>query len=322
MNRTSPFQRVAALTVLAVLACGWLQTAEAQMVGGPQPDPKVFKVYHLRYVSPRSAEAALRGLMEEYESSSIRIAAGSNETLVISATRDEYKKIEEVLKLIDVAPAPEPETQIKVFSLLHAEPTSAVKLLATLLPQNTRIAVDERTRSLVASGSRNALAIAEAVLTKLDVEAVGERPKSSANYEVRVLWLANDNKGKPPADDLKDVVAEIARLGVKDPRQIGQIIVRTSAGNPFQLSSLPYFAGQPNKLTVSGGVFLEKNEGGVMLEIAIKAQKLPEPTLSDITTRIVLPEKQYVVLATSPIGDVTSVFVVQVTSQPRVKPAR
>jgi hypothetical protein len=305
------------LAIVALLACGWLRTAAAQV--GPPPEPNVFKACRLRYANPAVAASSLYALMDDAEKTSVRMTAGSNETLLVYAPPEAYKKLDEMLKAIDVAPAAELETQIKIFTLVHAEPASAAHLLATLLPRSAHIAiaVDERTRSLVASGSRDALAIAEAVLTRLDVEASRERPKFTANYEVRVLWLANDDKGKPPAAELKDVVAELARLGVKDPRQVGQIVVRASAGNRFSLSSLAYYAGQPNKLTVSG-VLLEKNEGGVMLDIAIKAQKLPEPILSDITTRIVLPEKQYVVLATAPIGDVTSVFVVQVTSQPKV----
>jgi len=323
MNRRTLTYPIAALAVAAVLVCGWLQTAAAQNVSERPSPPEDFKIFRLRYVNTAIASSALYGLMGADERASMRMAPCSNGTLLISAPPEAYKKIDEVLKAIDVAPAAEPESQIKIFRLVNAEPASAAHLLATLLPKNSHIsfAVDDRTRSLVASGSRDSLAVAEAVLTKLDERANLERPKSSVSYEVRILWLVNDKKGAPPADDLKDVVAELSRLGVKDVRQVGQMVVQTSLGQSFDLSSVPDFAGQPAKLTASGRLS-ERSEGSVEMRVSIRAAAMPwgpsgqqQQVLSELSTRIVLPQKQYVVLATAPVGKITSVFVVQVTGR-------
>ena len=330
MNRTLLSHRVAVLAVVAILACGWLQTAAAQSPprGPGNPPEPVLRAYRLRYVNPTFASSALQTLMNRWELNSVKMTAGLDGTLLMYAPPEAYKKISEVLKVIDVAPTREPETQIKVFTLVHADPMSAAQVLATLMPKGTHLAVDERTRSLVASGPRDALAIAEAVLTRLDVEANREHPKPAANFEVRILWLANDGKGGPPANDLKEVVAELARLGVKDPRQLGQMVVQTSLGQSFELSSLPDFAGGPAKLTASGRL-LEQSEGSVAMQVAIRAAGMSwgrggeqQHVLSDLSTRIVMPQKQFVVLATAPVGKTTSVFVVQVTGQPGVAPAR
>ena len=159
-------------------------------------------------------------------------------------------------------------------------------------------------------------------MRRLDEEATAGRPKPSANYEVRILWLANDNKGAPPADDLKDVVAELSRLGVKDVRQVGQMVVQTCSGGGFQISSQPDFVGQPDRLTAEGKL-LEQSDGSLELHVSIKARKCDaqqeQQNLAYVDTRIVVPQKQYVVLATAPVANMTSVFVVQVTGRPKVE---
>jgi hypothetical protein len=130
------------------------------------------------------------------------------------------------------------------------------------------------------------------------------------------LWLANDGSGAPPADDLKDVVTELSRMGVKDLRQVGQMVVQSSSGQPFHLSSLPDFAGQPTRVTASG-ILSEPNDGAVGMEVRIEATGATQK-LSEVSTRITVPQKQYVVLATAPVGKITSVFVVQVTERTKV----
>jgi len=259
------------------------------------------------------------------ERASMRMAPCSNGTLLISAPPEAYKKIDEVLKAIDVAPAAEPESQIKIFRLVNAEPASAAHLLATLLPKNSHIsfAVDDRTRSLVASGSRDSLAVAEAVLTKLDERANLERPKSSVSYEVRILWLVNDKKGAPPADDLKDVVAEfVAAWGSKTFAKSVKMVVQTSLGQSFDLSSCPGLCG-PARQTHRFGETLGAERGicgnaGFHQEpqrchgglVASSSKSSPNSRRGSSCRK-----KQYVVLATAPVGKITSVFVVQVTGR-------
>jgi hypothetical protein len=326
MNRRSLPRRVAMLTVAAAVACGCVRMADAQNMAQSPPESKEFRVYRLRYADPSLVTSALQELMRDDKPTSIRMMAGVDGTLLLFAPPELYKKIDEVIKAIDIAPPPRDSArieQIKVFTLMNTEPVSAAKVLATLLPKSTRVAIDERTRSLVVSGPRESMEIAAAVLERLDVGAKVERRKPSANYEVRVLWLANVDKGSSPADDLKDVVAELSRLGVKDPRQVGQMVIRTGPGGSFDLSSVPEFAGYPAHLSASGRL-LEESEGGLVMQVAIRAtagspQQMPgspQQRLYEISTRIVLPQKQYVVLAIAPVKEVTSAFVVQVTSRP------
>ncbi len=340
MNRRTLAYPVATLAVVGVLTVGWLRVSVAAEEKSPHPKPAAAEsavdkapkfrqpdgeslviVYRLHYADPKTAHAVLTTILAGEKGLRLVVDPKSN-GLIVFGSRETHAKVENVLKNLDVpTPAVEPETQIKIFTLVYAEPGQAAHLLATLLPKNAHVAlaVDERTRSLVASGSRDALAIAEAVLTRLNVEASRERPKPSANYEVRILWLANDGHGAAPADDLKEVIAELSRTGIRELRQIGQIAVRTNLGSSFHVSGLPSFGDHDHEADFSAsGILVEQGDGTLTLQIAVKAGVGAPLPLSDISTTITLalPQKQYVVLASVPAQGIDSVFAVQVTSQP------
>jgi hypothetical protein len=274
-------------------------------------------VYRLRYISAQAAQSVLQSLWMD---DSVRFNSDRSNGLVVFAPREAHEKVQDLLKKLDVRPPEEPEKQTKMFTLVYADPASTARSLLSILPKGTQIAVDERTGCVIVSGPQQAVAEATAVLKKLDEQRMKERMKPPASYEVRVVWLANDSRGEQPADDLKDVVAELVRLGIKDVRQIGQMVVQTSTGASFNLSSLPNFAGEPAGLTASG-MLLEENDGAVMMKVSIHAMregKQQRGLLSNIDTRVVLPQKQYVVLATAPVGNITSTFVVQVVGRVKV----
>ena len=138
-----------------------------------------------------------------------------------------------------------------------------------------------------------------------------------------MVWLAGgltaENRGEPPTEDLKDVVTELSRLGIKDPCQVGQMVVRTTAGRSlggsFNVKSSPRFGDQIADFSASG-ILSERPDGGLVMEIRISTRKESSPqerNLNEVDTQIVLPQKQYIVLATAPVGNQTSAFVVQVT---------
>jgi len=240
--------------------------------------------------------------------------------LIVLGSPEAQQKIADLLKKLDNVPPPM-EEQIKGFALVHADPASAATILKSMGPRNIRVATDERTRQVFAAGSMEDLNVAEALMMKLDE---GSPVHIIARYEVRVIWLAGgltgESKGEPPADDLKDVVAELSRLGIKDPRQVGQMVVQTTIGGShqgkFAVKSSPRFGDQMADFNAAGLLSENPHSAGLWMQIRLQTSKEPSPpgqNLSQIETQIVLPEKQYVVLATAPTGNQTSAFVVQVT---------
>jgi type II secretory pathway component GspD/PulD (secretin) len=240
------------------------------------------------------------------------------------ATLEIHDQVIELLRGLDV-PFAEKDTvaQVKVFSLKYADPGKVAKTLSAIVPDNARFAVDDRTRSIIATGGAESLKMAVALLFQLDRETTEEHPQPSANYEMRIAWLVDDDKAIPPTDDLKDVVAELSRLGIKA-RQIGKMSVQTSESN-FHIKSSPTFQEQTAHFTASG-TLARQQDGNLSLQIAINTEVgLPgQPQgLNEFSTQIIVPQnRQYVVLATAPVGNITSVFVVQVTATPKREESR
>jgi hypothetical protein len=197
-----------------------------------------------------------------------------------------------------------------------------------------KISIDQQSRSLIAAGSSSDLNVAEALITKLDDSS---RNIALRGFEVRVIWLATGlagkNKGDPPSDDLKDLVAQLSQLGIKDPRQVGQMAVQTTvsgligATSSFEVKSSPRLGDQMANFTASGSLTHPPGVDGLVMRIKLRTGKEPSPpgqNLNELETQIVLPLNQYVVLATAPTGEQTSVFVVQVTlaTKPGAKKGR
>jgi hypothetical protein len=276
----------------------------------------VLETYKLKYADPQAAVRMLKVVAGEDRVS----FDPKTSRLVVLGSGWAHQQVADVLKKLDVPAVEEPEQPIKIFTLLHADPAAVAKVLSTIGPKGLKMSIDERTRSIIASGSMDALNVSEALVTKLDEQSV----IAVTRYEVRVIWLAvgmaGEGKGEPPADDFKDVVAELSRHGIKDPRQIGQMVVQTTSGRSyrgqFEVKSSPRFGDQMADFNASGLLSERPDGAGLEMQIRLRTRKEsspPERNLNEIETGIVLPPKHFVVLATAPTGNLTSVFVVQVT---------
>ncbi len=113
--------------------------------------------------------------------------------LIVSAPEESMNLIEALIRQMDDQPAA--VAQIKVFRILNGDAGSLVQMLRSLLPSQTgadvspalpgtadeqslaplRFSVDERTNSIIATGSAGDLRIIEALLLKLDEEAIKQR---------------------------------------------------------------------------------------------------------------------------------------------------
>lgn len=334
MNRNTLAFRAVPWLVVAVLTCGWLSKAAAQEEaaskdGSASPKsvtiaeppiksksnvakPPSLVTYRLQHTDLETAKK----LIETVAGMCQIIDDPRTRSLMVVAPPDTQRNVAELLEKVDALP--EPQELIKVFLLVNANPASAAKAISTIVPK-VRVSVDERSRQIIAAGSMGDLNVAEALLTKLD-EHRGS--VILGGFEVRVIWLATgltgENKGDPPADDLKDVVAELSRLGIKDPRQVAQMAVQTTAISPgggrFEVKSSPRFGDQMAEFYASGS--LSEDVAKLVMQIRLRTRKEPSPpeqNLNEINTQIVLSQKQFVVLATAPTGNLTSIFVVQVT---------
>jgi hypothetical protein len=313
------------------------------MGAGPQPakgekaPPTILKVYPVRHSEPRAVLEACVDLQVSPEWGAQLVVDAKNSSIIVSGPETAHKKFREKLELID---QPRPDNrELKLFALRYANSESAAKLFTTLIGKNAQVATDPRTNTLLMFGQPEDLAVAEALLLRLDRNPAPEKPKPSTAYEVRAVWMGGDvirELGPALPEDLKDVAAELERSGMKKPQLIGQMRVRTTADGQFEIKASPDFADQAATFTASGKV---KEQAGV-LEVAVElagrqegmkrsgAAGLVPATggtsrdLFDIRTKITLPPKQIVVLATAPVGAVTSAVAIQVTEAAPIAPAK
>jgi hypothetical protein len=275
--------------------------------------------------------------------------SGKTSSIIVHGSPETQKKVAEAIKKLDVPPqakssvtmllnkldalSPEERQEVKVFRLLHVEPVMAAKVITMLGLTDLRMAPDERTRSIIVYATPKTLDMVEKLLAKLDTDtqqAPATEPRAAGGaakakgYEVRVIWLADgltgEHRGDPPSEDLKDVLAELSRHGIKDPRQVGQMVVRTASGDnfkgKFEVNSFPQFGGAMAGFSASGILLEERPDGALVVQIKISTRPVSAPkdmNLNEVSTQIVLPQKQTIVLATAPVGEQTSIFVIQVT---------
>lgn len=303
-----------------------IRDALKRMESADQAPPAFLEIYMLRHVDPSTALTVLQTLLGEERD--VRLALDPKSLgVILLGPPPAHEKARAALKMLD-KPQDEPQTrQLKVFSLMYADVANVAQLLAGFLPKDVQVATDLRTRSLLVYGPEEAIAMAEPLLLRLDQEAADKRARPGMTFDVRIVWLASGlaEDSQLMATDMKDVANELSRLGVKDPRQVGQVFVRCSPQGQFQVASTPSFEGRPAEF-VAMGMVAEQRAGFVEMEISLSAEQdirtgesIRKQKLIDLRTKIDVPPKQYVVLATAPVGKTTSVLVVQVTgngSQP------
>ena len=220
---------------------------------------------------------------------------------------------------------PAPERTIKVFQLANARAGQLVEVLESVV-QEGRLAVDERTNSILLSGDAETARIAEALIEKLDSQetkreaspAQADRPRS---LQVRLIWLVSglQDERAPPAKDLEPVLKELSALGIEGLRVVSNALVNIRS-DEFSLQGTP-MVGRPVRLEAQGNCEWTANEPQPTVRLVIRVQgttpdsQRPAPRQSDLvslSTTIDAPFGQFVVLGAAPMGEMTSVFVLQI----------
>jgi hypothetical protein len=265
------------------------------------------------------------------------IADPRTNSLVIRAPEEVLQQVIEIVKQLD---APQQAREIKIFQLRHTLASDVSNALGAIGGGSIRIAVDAVGNRVIAQGDAATLDTVEALLIRLDeppkVEEKAPAPPAEEDVQVRLVWLVAGLKDSPLADppaDLKNVVEELEKMGVVGLKTAAQVFVKSVPGKPFTVRGSAML-NDPCSLEVSGtfargrspsGVAAGVFGGGVggeaaeaapsaVLEISVKA--IPSApyqgkSLADLQTSITAPEGHSVVLGVSPVGELTSVFVVQ-----------
>jgi hypothetical protein len=294
-------------------------------VGQPTTDPSAtnsdLRVYALKYLNAEDAVSSLSGILQGPIGVQVTADPRTN-ALIVSAPPDQHARIREVLTLIDVPATSKPpaEPVIQSIHLKNAPASATVKVLQQLSLDVT-VAVDERTNTLLLSGEPVALDVAKGIIQQLDVPQPGAQPCESC--QVRVVWLVSNAELPAPPPDMKDVIDELASMGIKDLKLAAQSVVRTVSDGKFTIQATP--AAFPFCTLEIQGAIQEMKSEQTHLDLTLDARGLQAPpsgpvpvpgpakaNLVSIRTAIIAPAGHKVVLGVAPIGTCTSAFVVQV----------
>jgi hypothetical protein len=157
--------------------------------------------------------------------------------------------------------------QIKLFTLLYAPARDAAHTIETLLGTHSmRVAVDDRTNTLIVYGKADSTALLEALLERIDRAAApasrSEKAKQAGaaprSLLVRMFWLADGVRdGSDPADFLpQDVLRAANKVGLEEPRLVTQTVNSLAISRDevadFQTNVPAILAGEPNLLSCDG----------------------------------------------------------------------
>jgi hypothetical protein len=117
----------------------------------------------------------------------------------------------------------------KVYNLRHSQAPAMAQVLSQILGgKNLRMAVDDRTNSLIVLAEKGTDDVVEALLMKLD-QSVGSTTKKDQpdeTLQVRIVWLLDGltGEGKTPQEISMNpqVVEALLELGFQDPRVVFQ----------------------------------------------------------------------------------------------------
>jgi hypothetical protein len=195
---------------------------------------------------------------------------------------------------------------------------------------DARFAIDQAGNRIIVKGTDATQQQVAKLLAELDTPSKArieeDTPPQAAAVRVRAIWLVRSDKLDleklrlpKPSDDLADVVAELAEIGIDGLRQVGQALVNTTNDSQFELSCSPKLRPELPQSTLNWtaeGSFLsgQGKEQAPRLEIQLTAAyRESGTTLASIQTLLTTPYGHHTVLCAVPTGDMTSVFVVQVT---------
>jgi hypothetical protein len=213
------------------------------------------------------------------------------------------------------------EGELKIFQLNALPAVSAANAIETLFGARAmRVAVDDRTNSVILLGKSESMPTIEALLLKLDQKAPADAAATKAKIEqraesrspvfVQVFWLADGlpkGEGKDPAEVLPaSVLRATKKLGLPEPVLVAQSVNSLSAGRePVEfISNVPAtLRNQQVVMNAAGKVAITAQEtADVQMHVDVEGPGIECQMKGSLT----IPMDHYMVLgitsATIPTG--------------------
>jgi hypothetical protein len=203
--------------------------------------------------------------------------------------------------------------QIKIFQLQKASARDAANTVESLFGTHTmRVAIDDRTNSLLVFGKQEVIESLEALLMRLDESAASgsddkkTTPAASIHHSLslRLFWLADsvpENEGQQADEFLPEsVLTATEKLGLRKPRLISQTVTTLSVGSrdPVEFSNnVPAIVwNQATSLNSAGKMRMSDDQRA---EIQLNIQVGGPMVNSSVQGSLRIPLGHYMVLGTT-----------------------
>ncbi len=284
------------------------------------PARKEVQIFQLKYARATELARVVKEVFPKQawaEALSVGVDERTN-AVIVAAPADRIAEIEALLNKLDAASKDTdvdvPTRPLMVYQLHGTAPDEALEQALRLIFRNPaagNFSVDRQRKLVIVTANRPTTDAVEALLQRLE----GTAPSPGRDLQVRVVWLVNgpgtDEMPAPPGD-LKDVLADLAKVGVDRPRLAGQTLVSVTANRQFQARGVAKL-DRECPFSVSGR--LMDQPGSPSLEISLRATRHNAGAgtdLCNLQTEISAPVGHRVVLGVTPTGALTSAFVIQV----------
>ncbi len=292
------------------------------------PAEQILEVIQLKHGNAQEIGSTLQRVLRD-----TRITADTHSnSLIVLGSKESLAAAKSLLAAIDVEVSGETaaranQNQVRAFPLEHA--TADQRLLSTLSmllrstdrdQRSLQLALDSRQNQIIASGQATYLHALDSLLKMMDQPASTDS-QASGELSVRLLWLVGGDSGATrdvPAD-LAPVVKELGNYGVTGLKLGAQSIIRVSTDEEFSSIFTSTLATRW-EFQISGRV-KSSADAGNRLDIRVQAQGEGQPFgdgqyqqghAHHFETTIMTESGHFVVLSMNPIGDMDSVFVLQV----------
>jgi hypothetical protein len=197
--------------------------------------------------------------------------------------------------------------------------------------EGLRLAVDERTNSILAQGTEKTLHRVGALVEALDTEVkrsamLGEGGESGPHRRLIFYWLASgpdlQTENAMP-QQIQPVVEELSRLGIENMQLVSRSIAALD-GQRVSIESTVDVADKTYQISFRGELPESDRErppaAGQSLEVFVNAAQLPPNpgtpvrSPSSLQTTITAPPDHFVVLGTTGLGELENAFVIQIQS--------
>lgn len=271
------------------------------------------------------------------------VQPGAN-AFIVGGYPEKLKGVEDLVKRLD-RETPEPvNTGIKtrIFQLKYGPDEAMQKALEAVLAAATnirypgqqqfnRFSMDAPRHTVVVTGTDEALQAAEQIINGLDEPPPPPEATEVTGARVRIVWLVaggvSMGASTAPPPDMREVIEELARIGVADLSLVAQTVVQAMPDQKFS-TRCSFTLDNPIDLSIRG-VLTDLPSGIPCLELSLNGKETvtrkidaggpgPQSTTAEVKdictleTTVVAEPGHAIVLGVTPIGTATSVFVVQV----------